>query len=344
MERRINRQVRLKSRPVGIPRAEHFELVETPVPEPADGEVLIRNIYLSVDPAMRGWVNAATSYAEPVPIGAVMRAGAVGRIEVSRHPDFSPGDRVAGMFGWQDYVAVPGNSIQRKITDTDFPISTALGVLGLNGLTAYFGLLDAGRPKAGETVVVSTAAGAVGSCVGQIAKIMGCRTVGIAGGPEKTRLCREEFRYDAAIDYKAGNLDAELAATCADGVDVYFDNTAGAISDSVMKHLRIGARVVICGTASISSWDPIPPGPRVERHLLSKRARMQGFLVLDYTARYAEGREQLTQWVRAGLIRFREDILDGIEHAPGAIAGLYRGENMGKRLIRICPHPDPPPR
>jgi NADPH-dependent curcumin reductase CurA len=336
MPPRINRQVRLKSRPLGIPQAEHFEIVETPVPEPAEGEVLIRNIYLSVDPAMRGWVNAATSYAEPVAIGAVMRAGAVGRIESSRHPDFRAGDCVAGMFGWQDYVTVAGKSIQRKITDTDFPISTALGVLGMNGLTAYFGLLDVGHPKAGETVVVSTAAGAVGSCVGQIAKIMGCRTVGISGGPEKTRLCREEFRFDAAIDYKAGNLDSALAAACPDGVDVYFDNTAGAISDAVMKHLRIGARVVICGTASIANWEPLPPGPRVERHLLSKRARMQGVLVLDYAARYAEGREQLAQWVRAGLIRYREDILEGIEHAPGAIAGLYRGENLGKRLIRIA--------
>jgi NADPH-dependent curcumin reductase CurA len=339
----VNRQVRLKSRPTGIPQPEHFEIVEGPVPEPADGEVLIRNIYLSVDPAMRGWVNAAASYAEPVPVGAVMRAGAVGRIEVSRHPDFSPGDCVAGMFGWQDYVAVPGKSIQRKITDAEFPISTALGVLGMNGLTAYFGLLDAGRPKAGETVVVSTAAGAVGSCVGQIAKIMGCRTVGIAGSPEKVRLCREEFRFDAAIDYKAGDLEAALAAACPDGVDVYFDNTAGAISDAVLKHLRIGARVVICGTASIPNWEPIPVGPRVERHLLSKRARMQGVLVLDYAARYAEGREQLARWVRAGLIRYREDILEGIEHAPGAIAGLYRGENLGKRLIRICPRPEASP-
>jgi NADPH-dependent curcumin reductase CurA len=332
-----NRQVRLKSRPTGIPQAEHFEIVEAPVPEPAQDEVLVRNIYLSVDPAMRGWVNAAAGYVEPVAVGAVMRAGAVGRVEMSRHPDFSTGDYVAGMFGWQDYVALPGKSIQRRITETDLPISTALGVLGLNGLTAYFGLLDIGQPRAGETVVVSTAAGAVGSCVGQIAKIMGCRTVGIAGGPAKARLCREEYRYDAAIDYKAGGLDAALSAACTDGVDVYFDNTAGAISDAVMQHLRLRARIVICGTASIASWEPVPTGPRVERQLLVKRARMQGLLVLDYAARYPEAREQLARWVRAGLIRYREDILDGIEHAPGAIAGLYRGENVGKRLIRIAP-------
>ena len=337
MPQRVNRQVRLRSRPVGIPQAEHFEIVEAPVPEPAKGEVLVRNIYLSVDPAMRGWVNAIANYAEPVPLGGVMRAGAVGRVEVSRHPDFGAGDHVAGMFGWQDYVALPGKSIQRKVTETDLPVSTALGVLGLNGLTAYFGLLDVGQPKAGETVLVSTAAGAVGSCVGQIAKIMGCRTVGLAGGPEKVRLCREEFRYDVAIDYKAGDLSAALASACPDGVDVYFDNTSGPISDAVMKHLRIGARVVICGTASISSWEPVPQGPRVERHLLTKRAHMRGLLVLDYAARYAEARVELAKWVRTGAIHYREDILDGIEHAPGAIAGLYRGENMGKRLIRIAP-------
>ena len=337
MQHRNNRQVRLKSRPTGIPQAEHFEIVEAPVPEPAQDEVLVRNIYLSVDPAMRGWVNAAAGYVEPVAVGAVMRAGAVGRVEMSRHPDFSAGDYVAGMFGWQDYVALPGKSIQRRITETDLPISTALGVLGLNGLTAYFGLLDIGQPRAGETVVVSTAAGAVGSCAGQIAKIMGCRTVGIAGGPAKARLCREEYRYDAAIDYKAGGLDAALSAACPDGVDVYFDNTAGAISDAVIQHLRLRARIVICGTASIASWEPVPAGPRVERQLLVKRARMQGLLVLDYAARYPEAREQLARWVRAGLIRYREDILDGIEHAPGAIAGLYRGENVGKRLIRIAP-------
>jgi NADPH-dependent curcumin reductase CurA len=207
----------------------------------------------------------------------------------------------------------------------------------LNGLTAYFGLLEVGQPKAGERVVVSTAAGAVGSCVGQIAKIKGCRTVGIAGGTEKVRLCRGEFRYDAGIDYKAGDLDSALAAACPDGVDIYFDNTAGAISDAVLKQLKVSARVVICGTASISSWEPIPRGPRVERHLLVKRARMQGFLILDYAPRYSEALQALSQWVRTGLIRYREDILEGIEQAPGSIAGLYRGENLGKRLIRIAP-------
>jgi NADPH-dependent curcumin reductase CurA len=334
MEQSVNRQVRLKSRPTGIPQAEHFEIVNTPVPDLGDNEVLIRNIYISVEPAMRGWVSAVANYSEPIPLGTVMRALAVGRVEASRHSDFKPGEHVTGMFGWQDYAAIEVKVIQRKVTETDLPISTSLGVLGLNGLTAYFGLQEIGQPKTGETVVVSTAAGAVGSCVGQIAKIKGCRTVGITGGPEKARICRDEFRYDTAIDYK---LDSALAAACPEGVDVYYDNTAGTISDGVLKHLRVGARVVICGTASIANWEPIPEGPRVERHLLVKRARMQGFIIFDYAERYTEALQELTQWVRQGLIRYREDILEGIEQAPGSVAGLYRGENFGKRLIRIAP-------
>ena len=333
----LNRQVRLKARPTGIPDASHFEIAQAPIPEPAEGQVLVRNFYLSVEPAMRGWVNAAANYSEPVAIGAVMRSLAAGRVEASRHPDFRPGDWVAGWFGWPDYAAVDAKAIDRKVTETDLPLSAALGVLGLNGITAYFGLLEVGQPKAGETVVVSTAAGAVGSCVGQIAKLHACRTVGIAGGPEKVRLCQEAFGYEAAIDYKRSDLDAALAAACPQGVDVYFDNTAGVISDTVYRNLRVGARVVICGTASIASWDPPPSGPRVERQLLIRRARMQGFVVLDYKARYPEAVAALAQWVRAGKIRYREDILDGIEHAPDSIAGLYRGENLGKRLIRLAP-------
>ena len=335
MTPRINRQVLLKSRPTDIPQQEHFEVVERPVTEPADNEVLVRNMYLSVEPAMRGWVSSVANYSEPVAIGAVMRSLAVGRVEESRHPDYQPGEFVLGFFGWQDYATVDGATIQRRLDQGGLPLSTALGVMGLNGLTAYFGLLETGQPKAGETVVVSTAAGAVGSCVGQIAKIQGCRTVGIAGGAEKVRLCRENFGYDAAIDYKAGDIDEALAEACPDGVDVYFDNTSGPITDAVLKHLNQGARVVICGTVAVSSWDPIPLGPRVERHLLVNRARIQGFLIFDYADRYEEGLKVLARWVRAGQIRYREDILEGIEQAAGAIAGLYRGENLGKRLIRI---------
>lgn len=331
-----NRQVRLSSRPTEIPQAEHFEIVEEAVPAIAGNQVLVRNIYLSVDPAMRGWIVDTVGYSDPVAIGSVMRSFATGRVEASRHPDYKEGDFVTGMFGWQDYAAVDGAAVGRKIIARDLPLSTSLGILGLNGVTAYFGLLEVGRPVRGETVVVSTAAGSVGSCVGQIAKILGCRAVGIAGGAKKSSLCRDEFGYDAAIDYKSDELDTALASACPDGIDVYFDNTAGGISDAVLTRLNIGARVVICGTASISSWNPLPQGPRVERHLLVKRARMQGFVVFDFAERYGEARQQLAQWVRDGTIRYREDILDGIENAPGAIAGLYRGDNVGKRLIRIA--------
>src|SRR3954451_18660739 len=275
MHRRVNQQVRLKSRPSGIPQPEHFEIVEAPVPEALDGQVVVRNIYLSVEPAMRGWVSAVANYSAPVALGAVMRSLAVGRVEESRSSGFRPGEYVTGMFGWQDYAVVDAETIERKVEGSGLPISTSLGVLGLNGLTAYFALLEIGQPKAGETILVSTAAGAVGSCVGQIAKIKGCRTVGIAGGPDKARMCREDFRYDAAVDYKADDFEAALDAACPEGVDVYLDNTAGSISDSIMRRLNVGARVVICVTASIASWDPPPRGPRIKRHLLVKRARIQ---------------------------------------------------------------------
>jgi len=330
-----NRQVRLKARPTGIPQAEHFEIVEAAVQEPPDGQLLVRNQYLSVEPAMRGWVSAVANYSKPVGIGEVMRSFAAGTVIKSRHPGYTEGDTVMGMFGWQDYALSNGANITRKVKESDLPLSLSLGVLGLNGVTAYFGLLDVGRPRPGDTVVVSTAAGAVGSAVGQIAKLTGCRTVGIAGGAAKTKICIEEFGFDAAIDYKAGDLGKALSAACLRGIDVYFDNTAGAISDAVLAQLAIGARVVICGTASVASWDPPPQGPRVERHLLVKRARMSGFLAFDYQHRYEEAIARLAGWVREGRVRYREDIAEGIEHCPGAIAELYRGENLGKRLIKL---------
>ncbi|HXP29518.1 MAG TPA: NADP-dependent oxidoreductase [Stellaceae bacterium] len=333
-----NRQVRLKSRPSGIPQAENFEIAAAPMPDLKEGQVLVRNDYLSVEPAMRGWVSAVANYSTPVGIGEVMRAFAAGEVIASRHPGYAVGDKVMGLLGWQEYAVTDGAAITRKVKETDLPLSLSLGVLGLNGITAYFGLLEVGQPRPGETVLVSTAAGAVGSAVGQIAKIAGCRTIGIAGGPVKTRLCRELFGYDDAIDYKAGgSLDDALAASCPGGIDVYFDNTAGAISDAVLRRLATGARVVICGTASVASWDPPPAGPRVERHFLVKRARMQGFLVFDFQHRYEEAVARLAHWVREGRLSYREDILEGIDQCPGAIAGLYRGENLGKRLIRLRP-------
>jgi NADPH-dependent curcumin reductase CurA len=331
----VNRQVLLKSRPVGIPQAENFSIVAADVPALSDRQFLVRNAYLSVEPAMRGWVSAVANYSEPVPVGGVMRSFAAGTVVASRHPGYAEGDRVMGMLGWQHFAICDGSEITRKVTETDLPLSLSLGVLGLNGITAYFGLIDLGQPRPGDTVVVSTAAGAVGSAVGQIAKLIGCRTVGIAGGPVKTALCREAFGYDAAIDYKSGDLDAALADACPNGIDVYFDNTAGAISDAVLKRLAVGARIVVCGTASVAAWDPPPMGPRIERHILVKRARMSGLLVLDFKHRYEDAVARLASWVRAGTLRYREEILDGIEHCPGAIAALYRGENLGKRLIRL---------
>jgi hypothetical protein len=330
-----NRQVRLKSRPNGIPQAENFELVEAAVPKLAERQFLVRNDYLSVEPAMRGWVSAVANYSTPVGIGEVMRSFSAGTVVASRHPGFSDGDAVMGLLGWQTYAVSDGGSITRKVKETDLPLSLSLGILGLNGVTAYFGLLDLGTPRPGDTVVVSTAAGSVGSAVGQIAKLMGCRTVGLTGGPVKVKLCREEFGYDAAIDYKTEDLDTALAAACPRGVDVYFDNTSGAISDAVLLKLAMGARIVICGTASVASWDPPPLGPRVERHILVKRARMSGFLVFDYYHRYEEAVTRLADWIRQDRIRYVEDIVDGIENCPGAIAELYRGENLGKRLIRL---------
>jgi len=330
-----NRQVLLKSRPNGIPQVEHFEIVERLAPEPREGQVLVRNQFLSVEPAMRGWVNAAANYSTPVGIGEVMRSFAAGTVIASKNKQFREGDQVMGMLGWQDYAAVEPRAITRKVQEIDLPLSLSLGVLGLNGVTAYFALLDVGRPRPGDTVVVSTAAGSVGSAVGQIAKIAGCRAVGIAGGGVKTKLCMEAFGYDAAIDYKQAGLAEALAAACPRGVNVYFDNTSGAISDTVLTQLASGARVVICGTASIASWDPPPTGPRVERHLLVKRAQMAGFLVFDYQHRYDEAVTQLAAWIREGRLSYREDIQDGIEACPDGIASLYRGENLGKRLVRL---------
>jgi len=322
----MNHQVRRASRPDGIPQARHFELVAAPLPEPRDGQFLVRNLYLSVDPAMRGWVGAVANYSKPVAIGEVMRSRAVGEVVASRHPDYRVGEHVVGWLGWQEYAVSDGTGIIRRVTETDLPLSAALGVLGMNGVTAYFGLLDVGQPKPGETVVVSTAAGAVGSAVGQIAKLKGCRTIGVAGGAEKVRLCRDEFGYDAAIDYKGtADLDAALGDACPNGVDVYFDNTSGRISEAVLRRINKRARIVICGTAALASWEPWPQGPRVERHLLVKSARMEGFLVFDYENRTHEAVPLLAQWVRDGKLRYREDIL----------AGLYRGENLGKRLIKL---------
>ena len=331
-----NRQVVLASRPVGVPGADRFAIREASRPQAGEGAFLVRNLYLSVDPAMRGWVNAAANYSEPVGVGEVMRAIAVGEVTESRHPEYAVGETVCGLFGWQEFAVSDGGDVWFRHNPAKAPVTAALGVLGINGLTAYFGLLEVGRPRPGDTVVVSTAAGAVGSAVGQIAKIAGCRAVGIAGGPEKAHRCVDEFGFDAAFDYRADDLDAALAEACPRGVDVYFDNTSGEISDAVHRHLAPRARVVVCGTAAVASWDPWPTGARVERHILVKRARMEGFLLFDFADRFAAARARLLEWIDAGSLRYREHILDGLESAPGAIAMLYAGENTGKLMIRLA--------
>jgi hypothetical protein len=330
-----HRQVLLAVRPSGIPRAEHFEIVEAPLPAIHPGEFLVRNEFLSVEPAMRGWVNAAANYSDPVPVGDVMRSFAAGTVVASHHPRFAEGERVMGMLGWQEYSVSDGRNIRRKVIETDLPLSLSLGALGINGITAYFSLTEIARPRPEDTVVVSTAAGAVGSAVGQLAHLAGCRTVGIAGGAVKVRECLKEFAFDAAIDYKAVDFLEALADATPTGVDIYHDNTAGRISDAVLQRVNKNARIVICGTASIPNWDIWPQGPRVERHLLNKSARMEGFLVWDYEHRYEEAILRLASWVRSGRLRYREHFLSGIEAAPGAIDMLYRGLNTGKLLIRL---------
>lgn len=331
----MNRQVILVSRPTGVAQAANFMVREGDDPVPGDGQILVHNRFLSVEPAMRGWIADVNNYAAPVGIGEVMRSLAVGEIVASRHRDYPVGGHVAGWFGWQDFAAVDPAAIVRRVTETDLPLSLALGVLGINGVTAHLALTLIGEPKRGDTVLVSTAAGSVGSAVGQIATILGARAVGLAGGPDKTRQCVEDFGYAAAIDYKALGLGDAIDVACPNGVSVYFDNTAGVISDTVYPRLAIGARVVLCGTASIPAWDPWPTGPRIERHLLVKRARAQGFVIFDHGDRYDASVAQLAAWVRAGRLHYAEDVLDGIEACPDALAGLYRGENRGKRVIQL---------
>jgi NADPH-dependent curcumin reductase CurA len=330
-----NRRVILKSRPLGVAQAENFAIEVNAVPALAEGEILVRNEFLSVEPAMRGWIADTAGYATPVAVGAVMRSLAVGRVVESRHPLYAAGEALVGWFGWQDFAKVGPEAVVRRVTETDLPLSLALGVLGINGVTALLALERIGAPRAGETVLVSTAAGSVGSAVGQIAKILGCRTIGIAGGAEKKRACVEDYQYDFALDYRADDLDREIGRLCPEGVNVYFDNTAGEISDIAHKHLAIGARIVVCGTASIASWEDWPTGPRIERRLLVKRARMEGFIIFDHMDAYAGAVDRLANWVREGVLRYREDILEGIDACPDALAGLYRGENLGKRLIRL---------
>ncbi len=331
----MNRQVVLVSRPSGVAQAENFAIREVPTPAQSPGGLIVRNRFLSVEPAMRGWIADAGNYSKPVQLGAPMRSLAVGEVVESDCPNYAVGEVVTGWFGWQELAAITPAEVIRRVRETDLPLSLALGVLGINGVTAHLALTRIGRPQPGDTVLVSTAAGSVGSAVGQIARRLGCRTVGVAGGPDKAAQCREQFSYDAAIDYKAGELGPAIARACPDGVNVYFDNTSGSISDAVYPRLAIGARVVICGTAAITSWDPWPSGPRIERHLLVKRASAQGFVIFDHAASWDTSVDELASWVRSGQLTYAEHVLDGLEACPDALASLYRGENTGKLVVRL---------
>ncbi len=331
----VNRQITLAARPVGFPKVSDFHMVYAPLPSPSAGEVLVRSIYLSLDPYMRGRMNDAASYARPVSIGEVMPGGAVAFVLESAHPEFRSGDAVEGMLGWQEYAVAQGNEL-RKIDPSSAPISTALGVLGMPGLTAFFGLLDICDPQPGETVVVSGAAGAVGMLVGQIAKIKGCRVVGVAGSDAKTSWLLDELGFDAALNYKtAEDFDGKLEKLCPAGIDVYFDNVGGAITDSVMRLLNAGARISVCGQISQYNLEKPEQGPRWLGQLVVKQAKMEGFLVSAYAERFPEGLAQLATWLKQGKLKYREEVAHGIEAAPQAFIGMLQGKNQGKQLVQL---------
>ncbi len=331
-----NRQIVMKQRPVGLPQESDFELITTPMPDPGEGEVLLRALYVSVDPGMRMRMNEGMSYTAAAQPGEVMGLAAVGEVVRSNAPAFAPGEFAMGVLRWQEY-GVADAAVLQKIDPADAPLSTALGVLGLPGYTAYFGLLDIGQPKAGEVVVVSAAAGAVGAVTGQIAKIKGCRVVGTVGSDEKVRHITEDLGFDAAINYKsAGDLDAALAAACPDGIDIYFDNVGGPLTDAVIDHLALGARVVICGQIAVYNDTDPAQGPRIFWPLITKRASIEGFIVFDYAERYAEAHAQLLAWVKDSALKYREDVLDGFEALPRAFIRMMKGENVGKQLVRIA--------
>ena len=333
-----NRQYRLAARPVGLAKESDWKATTEPVADPADGQVLVKVLQLSLDPAMRGWMNEGRSYIAPVGIGEVMRAGGIGKVAASKNPDFAAGDLVAGMFGIQEYclVADASKTGLRKIDPRLGTPAQWLNALGMPGMTAYFGLLDVGQPKAGETIVVSGAAGAVGQTVGQIARLKGCRVVGIAGGKAKCDFVVNDLKFDACIDYKAGNVQDGLKQHCPKGIDVYFDNVGGEILDEVLTRITRGARIVICG--AVSQYNNTTPvrGPSRYMMLLVARARMQGMVVFDYADRYPMAVREIAQWMKEGKLHSREDVVSGIENFPASLNKLFSGENFGKLVLKVA--------
>ncbi|MFL6654767.1 MAG: NADP-dependent oxidoreductase [Sulfurifustis sp.] len=330
-----NVQIVLARRPTGAPKESDFGIVEAPVPDIGDGQFLVRNHYLSLDPYMRGRMNDARSYARPVEIGEVMIGGTAGEVVKSRHPGFKPGEKVLASFGWQLYGVSDSTGVQ-KVDDREVPLSAYLGVVGMPGITAYVGLLDIGQPKTGETVVVSAASGAVGSVVGQIAKIKGCRAIGIAGGAEKCRYVVEELGFDACVDYKAGRgpFMQNLGKVTPNGIDVYFENVGGEILDAVLRRLNAFARIPLCGL--ISQYNLIEPyGVKAIGSLLANRAKMQGFIISEHMERWPAALAELRQWVREGRLKYRETVAQGLENAPSAFLGLLAGKNFGKQVVKL---------
>jgi NADPH-dependent curcumin reductase len=333
------KRVVLVSRPVGEPKASDFRIEDYPLPTPGDGQVLLRTIWLSLDPYMRGRMSDAPSYAAPVPIGGVIEGGTVCEVIASRHPDFAQGDIVLARAGWQTHALSDGKGLT-KIDPKLAPISTAVGVLGMPGMTAYVGLLEIGKPQAGETVVVAAASGAVGSAVGQIAKIKGARVIGIAGGKDKCDYVKRELGFDDCLDHRDPDLAAKLKAACPKGIDVYFENVGGAVLEAVFPLLNAFARVPVCGLiAQYNDTGATPPkwASSMMRSVLTKRLTIRGFIVSDFAARQADFLRDMSQWVREGKVKYREFITDGIENAPSAFMGLLKGANFGKQLVRVGP-------
>jgi NADPH-dependent curcumin reductase CurA len=330
----INHQFRLAARPVGLPKRSDWNYTEEPVRPPGPGQFLVQLLYVSLDPAMRGWMNAGKSYIEPVGIGEVMRAGGLGRVTASNHPGFAVGDHVAGLFGVQEYALSDGKGVN-KVDPRLAPLPLYLSALGVTGLTAYFGLLEVGQPRAGETVVVSGAAGATGMVAGQIARIKGCRAVGIAGGPDKCGFLKE-LGFDAAIDYKAEDVAKALRTHCPRGVNVYFDNVGGDILDAVLAQLALRGRIALCG--AISQYNTTGPirGPSNYLSLLINRGTMKGFIVFDFADRYAEAIREMAGWIAAGKLKSREDIVEGLETFPETFLKLFKGENTGKLMLKVA--------
>lgn len=334
----VNRQWKLMHRPVGDIRQGDLQLVESPVPVPGPGQMLVRNIYLSLDPTNRIWMSDMDQYMPPVEIGDVMRGGTIGVVEQSNNPDFKPGDIVQPLdLGWQDYVVT--SMAQKLMVTPDLPILAYMSALGMTGVTAYFGLLDIGKPKPGETVVVSAAAGAVGSIVGQIAKIKGCRVVGLAGSDDKCRWVVDDLGFDACINYRTENVLEALKRECPKGIDVYFENVGGEILDAVLTLINLEARIPLCGLISTYNADGPVPGPYMFRNILMKRALIKGFIVIDYFPRIAEFAAEMGPWVASGQIKWRVDVEQGLENAPTVLNKLFTGGNTGKLVVQIGPEP-----